>query len=74
MVNCARPGEWGNPFKVKNHGAPEAVRLYASYLSKGKLHFTKEDARLELHGKNLACWCKPWEFCHADVLLQIANA
>lgn len=26
-----------------------------------------------LRGKNLACWCKPEESCHADVLLKIAN-
>lgn len=24
--------------------------------------------------KNLACWCKPGEPCHADVLLKLANA
>lgn len=28
----------------------------------------------ELRGKNLACWCKPGEPCHADVLLKLANA
>ena len=28
----------------------------------------------ELRGKNLACWCKPGEPCHADVLIEIANA
>jgi hypothetical protein len=27
----------------------------------------------ELAGKNLACWCKPGEPCHADVLLDLAN-
>lgn len=27
----------------------------------------------ELHGKNLACWCKPGEPCHADVLLDLAR-
>ena len=27
----------------------------------------------ELRGKNLACWCKNNERCHADVLLRIAN-
>lgn len=27
-----------------------------------------------LRGKNLACWCKPGDCCHADVLLEIANA
>lgn len=27
----------------------------------------------KLRGKNLACYCKPWERCHADVLLYLAN-
>jgi hypothetical protein len=27
-----------------------------------------------LLGKNLACFCKPGEPCHADVLLELANA
>lgn len=32
-------------------------------------------ARLpELRGKNLACWCEPFSPCHADVLLDLANA
>ena len=28
----------------------------------------------ELRGKNLACWCPLDQPCHADVLLEIANA
>ncbi|KWT70716.1 hypothetical protein APY04_0777 [Hyphomicrobium sulfonivorans] len=28
----------------------------------------------KLRGKNLACWCKPGDPCHADVLLEIANS
>lgn len=28
----------------------------------------------DLRGKNLACWCKPGTPCHADVLLELANA
>lgn len=27
----------------------------------------------KLRGKNLACWCKPGEPCHGDVLLKLAN-
>lgn len=27
----------------------------------------------ELRGKNLACWCHRGEYCHADVLLELAN-
>ena len=30
--------------------------------------------RSELRGKNLSCWCKPSQVCHADVLLEVANA
>ena len=28
----------------------------------------------ELRGMNLACWCAPSEACHADLLLELANA
>jgi hypothetical protein len=30
--------------------------------------------RAELAGKDLACWCPPTKACHADVLLEMANA
>lgn len=30
-------------------------------------------ARGFLRGKNLACWCKLGDPCHADVLLELAN-
>ena len=33
-----------------------------------------ERIKAELKGKSLACWCKPYSNCHADVLLEIANA
>lgn len=32
-----------------------------------------QDIQTDLRGKNLACWCKPGEPCHADVLLELAN-
>lgn len=31
------------------------------------------DSMHELRGMNLACWCRPGEPCHADVLLELAN-
>lgn len=38
-------------------------------------HFWRMSREIgELRGKNLACWCKPGKPCHADVLLEIANA
>jgi len=33
-----------------------------------------EDIRNELGHKDLACWCPPGQSCHADVLMNIANA
>jgi hypothetical protein len=33
-----------------------------------------EDIRRQLAGKNLACWCALGQPCHADVLLELANA
>lgn len=44
-----------------------AVAAYRDYLKHSAL-----DIR-DLRGKNLACWCKLDEPCHADVLLEIAN-
>lgn len=34
----------------------------------------QQDIRRELRGKDLACWCPLDQPCHADVLLEIANA
>ncbi|NGO50492.1 DUF4326 domain-containing protein [Allomesorhizobium camelthorni] len=88
-VNVARPGVWGNPFIVGKDGdRPYCVDLYKALLAgmiplgKSAHHGELLAARLRviagidrLRGKNLACWCaldgKP---CHADVLLNIANA
>lgn len=32
-----------------------------------------DNAILSLKGKNLSCWCKLDEPCHADLLLELAN-
>ncbi len=37
-------------------------------------HRVAEAAPHELRGKNLACWCALDAPCHADVLLELANA
>lgn len=67
------------------HNVREAVGLFREHLNcikkKGYLltnpkrgwEITVADIRRELRGKNLACWCKPGQPCHVDVLLQIAN-
>lgn len=73
-VNVARPSRWGNPNLVVTHGQQGAVNAFARDLHGGILRISVEDARQQLSGKNLACWCKPGAPCHADVLLMIANS
>jgi hypothetical protein len=85
-VSVCRPGKWGNPFPVGAQGfvfedgsavfyrgsgaTPKiVVDLYRSRTAP-KL---RDKARAELAGKDLACWCKPGDPCHADVLLELAN-
>ena len=69
-VYVGRPTKWGNPYPVgENFTAQQAVDLYRKFAEKYNL---ADDAQ-ELKGKNLACWCKFGEPCHADVLLELAN-
>lgn len=69
-VYVGRPSKWGNPFIIGKDGTRDEV------LEKYRLSLTddiKRTAKEELKGKNLICWCAP-EACHADILLEIANA
>ena len=71
-VNVARPGKWGNPFKVKPGENPQfAIACFEDFVK--ELPEYRQQARKELRGKNLACWCPPGSECHADILLRIAN-
>ena len=73
-VYVGRPSKWGNPFVVGEDGtATECVRLFAADVAHGsKVGFILDEV-LQLRGKNLACWCKIGEPCHADILLELAN-
>lgn len=75
-VNVARPSAWGNPYRVGEFFTQaEAVEAFRErwdmMLSARK--FSARRSLDELRGKNLACWCKPGDPCHADVLLELAN-
>lgn len=60
------------PGKVET--AEQAVALFRLVLLDSLLKYDATvDNLLKLRGKNLACWCKPGEPCHADVLLELAN-
>lgn len=52
-------------------GADHAVDLYRELVLRTPQY--QADARATLAGKDLMCWCRPGEPCHADLLLRIAN-
>ena len=74
-IVVARPGPWGNPFKIDAdnpaHGRAWAVRQFRDLVAADPAW--QAEARAELAGKDLACWCPLGLPCHADILLEIAN-
>ena len=69
VVYVGRPTKWGNPFVVGLDGtAEECVSRYRDWV----IRYFLLEVR-ELRGKDLACWCKEGNPCHADVLLELAN-
>jgi Domain of unknown function (DUF4326) len=74
-VVVARPSKWGNPFRVApsrdRAGCVAAFSVWICDTPEGKE--LAERARSELRHRNLACWCKLDQPCHADILLRIAN-
>lgn len=84
-VYVGRPTKWGNPFRLwDGHTMPpngyidpeRAVSAYRNLLEDEELTDVSfiNDIQRELRGKDLACWCPLDQPCHADVLLEIANA
>lgn len=81
-VKVDRSTNWGNPFRIGDPYYPTAEAAVARFRASLTLlprphpesYMGNILARLpELRGKNLACWCKPGDPCHADVLLELAN-
>ena len=73
-VVVARPTRWSNPHRVGIDGdRPWCIDRFREDLWRGRLPVTVADVRRELTGRDLACWCRPEDLCHADVLLEVAN-
>lgn len=70
-VYIGRPSKWGNPFVIGKDGDREAVVLKHLNWLKGQPAIV-EQARRELKGRDLVCFCSP-QSCHGDLLLFIAN-
>lgn len=75
VVYVGRPTRWGNPFRVEELGREEAMRRFRRLFDakyRGGPKYPVVDIA-ELRGKDLACWCRLDEACHADILLEFAN-
>jgi hypothetical protein len=70
-VYVGRPTIWGNPFKAPPMSRGAAVTQFRKLVGKP---LDVRTIQGELRGKDLACWCPLDQPCHADVLLEIANA
>lgn len=82
-VYVGRPTKWGNPWSDKPSSIDtvtvvgskiEAVAKFVEWIM-SDTPYTKQlrrDARQELVGKDLICWCAP-DDCHAEIWLEIAN-
>ncbi len=85
-VKVTRPGKYGNPFKIGCNPSEFSTALpmvcetvdaaVACYRYLANISITiSGDRWIEpLRGKNLACWCALDKPCHADVLIELANA
>lgn len=58
-------------FPSKEAAARNAIKRYRALIESDGV---RRRAARELRGFNLACWCPPDQPCHADVLLEVANA
>ncbi|MDF0490031.1 DUF4326 domain-containing protein [Sphingomonas sp. H39-1-10] len=85
-VSVARPNRFGNPYPIGREGPLErvasdaegAVGFFRAMMGDPELRAEAgypdlEIIARELRGKNLACWCRLGDWCHADVLLELAN-
>lgn len=77
-VYVGRPTKWGNPWKIGDFGMSreDVVREHRLWLVR-TLAFDHPFRRQfigELRGKDLVCWCPTDLPCHADTLLEFANA
>ena len=81
-IYVGRPTKWGNPWPVGRPGidgvivpdAGSAVARYRAAVDANTHLPSSDEIRLELRGRDLVCWCRPDQPCHADVLMAIANA
>ena len=78
-IYVGRPTTYGNPFPFGPNcyyqTREQSIAAYRqSIMTALRCIPIWKDLIAELRGKNLACWCALDRACHADVLLEVANA
>ena len=70
-IYVGRPTKWGNPFSLYGDGRVLRTTVLKRYETKLK-ELVKADSHFldPLQGKDLVCWCKLDEPCHADILIK----
>jgi hypothetical protein len=64
----------GNPVdSSRRMTVAECVKAYRDSIQEREFGFGVDEVRADLRGKDLACWCRLDQPCHADVLLEVAN-
>ena len=65
---------WGNPFSMGGGASRGSViRQYTDWLMAPERAEMRAEARRDLHGKTLGCFCTPLQ-CHGFVLAMVANS
>ena len=77
-----RPSDYGNPFthrplantfaKYQAATRDESINSFEEWITNPEQKDLLEQAKTELRGKVLSCWCSPLP-CHAEVLLKLVN-
>lgn len=68
------PQRWVSEYATKTDAQLKAVGFFCAALFTGNLTYDVDDVRRELRGKDLCCWCRLGDACHADILLRAANS
>lgn len=73
-IRVDRTTKWGNPFKISpSMTRSQAIAEFMEWVKAPAQRRLREQARIELRGKRLLCWCKPLP-CHASIWAQIADS
>ena len=62
--------KWGNPFKAKKGNKNSRRKCLERYEDHIRSDPDLFNAVIELEGKELGCWCKPFP-CHGDILIKL---